>query len=196
MALIGKFKKPGANAAAAPAAKPAAKAAGPRKSRWDGYSGGSERTPMLDAPTAAVDYLLEIVKTELINSVNPQKPNRQTFMCLVRVVDFQGPDDATPLGEERGIICLLDNTGGQADFFRLVRAAAGYSTDEEFAEACTEAGSTTGFFLEACCGEITPFNPDGAPPIVGAKFEAKVSRGKDDGSGNYYRQYRFAPHGE
>lgn len=196
MPLIGKFGK-GAGTAPATASKPAAKAkpAGPPKSRWDGYSGGTDRTPML----VVGDYVLEVVSTELKPSENPQKPNRETFICHVRVVECDG-DGATPVDKEMGILCLLDTNGGQQDFFRVVRAAAGYETDEEFAEACAEAGSTTGFFLEACCGNVTPFSPDGTNPIVGAKFIAFVTRGNEvmnkakEPTGDYYRSYRFEPH--
>ncbi len=179
---IGKFSNTGANKAAT-AASPA-RGGGKRRSRYAGIEASAPRDPM---PTAG-DYRFRV--TECVEGHNPGT-GTDSFKVKLEVVESDG-SDANSEGENVLALFLVSGKGGQAGLSRVksfVMAAAGYDDEEAFNEFDPE-----GEFIDSCTGAQNEFSDMGG--VAGRLVDCRVTRGNATPTGDYYREYSWAPVGD
>lgn len=166
---MNKFKRPAA--AGAGAAKGAARV---KKSKYAGVSAAAPRDPMPEVG----EYRFEILNVEA--GFNPGK-GQESFKISLRVAGLD--DEAAKHHAEDDrlfVVFVTSGSGAQAGLSRVkafVMAAAGYDDEAEY-----DAFDPDGEFIDAC---------EGGEHLPGRFVDARVTRGKDDGKGGYYREYAW-----
>lgn len=170
----------------------AGKAAAPKASRFGSFKPREEGPPMLEAMRDGAPAYYR-VRFESAEECTAQKPGGQnTIKSYVEVVGTppecdEGP---TPAGS-RVLVLHMQSQYGRADFNEQCVAFAGYdaSTEEGVAEFLEF--DPDGQFFAACVGDANDY-AEQAAGMVGRLADVMVKRGKDDGKGGYYRQYKWA----
>lgn len=189
MVAIGKFgKKP--SAAAAPAAggfrrgaRPATAAAPPPRRRlFPNLGSGGDRFPM---PQVG-GYRFQVLMCEY--RISPK--DNITPHVVANVLDLETASTFS-------LVFGVGTNAGGAEYTRFFRTACGFESDDAFFETV---GATTpeaqeaalADLGEACVGESNQFSEDGTNPIIDRLVDGNVTRGKDDGKGDWYRKYEWA----
>lgn len=168
---IGKFAKP------VPGAKPAVSA---RKSRYAGIV-ERNRDPMPDVGK----YRLRIVSLEEAQNPGTMKESVKVKVVAVELVGNEYQDRG---GE---MLCLfMRTTAGLAELKKCVRHAAGFEDVDQY-----DAFDPDGFFIDACVGQANEYSNAGLT-VVGRIVDTEVRKGKDTGTGDWYRDYVWAVVGE
>ncbi len=189
-----KFRSQTAAGTPAPATRPATQAAQtfiapPRaaagKSKYSGVKAAAGKDPM---PQPG-EYVFRVVKT--FETSNPRTGD--WFHATLEVVESNQPMNpaGTTVSFLQGVSGKSLAAGGpRVKAFAM--AAAGFTSEEDYDQMDPD-----GQFLDACAGVEGRVYPDGSPivsnPLAGRLVLARVSRGKDDGKGDFYREYSWAP---
>jgi hypothetical protein len=167
MAVVGKFNKPGAGAAARPPVK--------KKSRYAGIKEGKERDPMPEVGK----YRFRIVSVEEAQNPGTMKESVKVHVVPVELVGNEYQEGAQ-------MLCLfMRTTAGLAEFKRCIRTAAGFDEVEAY-----DAFDPDGEFLDSCVGVQNEYSEAGAT-VLGRLVDCDVKRGKATGDGDYYRNYHW-----
>jgi hypothetical protein len=162
---IGKFSKP------TPGARPTVK----KKSRYAGIV-ERDRDPMPDVG----GYRFRIVGAEEATNPGTMKESIKIHVRPVELVGNEYQDGAQ-------MLCLfMRTTAGLAELKRCIRFAAGFEEVEAY-----DAFDPEGEFIDACMGVVNEYSEAGAT-VIGRLVDCNVSRGKDTGNGDWYRQYQWA----
>jgi len=162
---IGNFNRPTVGA------KPTAK----KKSRYAGIQ-EKQRDPMPEVG----EYRFRVV--ELIEATNPGTL-KESVKMHVKPLELVGSE----YHEGTQMLCLfMRTTAGLGELKRAVRYAAGFESVDEF-----DTFDPDGEFIDACVGAVNAFSEAGIT-VIGRIVDCKVTRGKDTGDGDWYRQYQWS----
>jgi hypothetical protein len=164
---IGKFNRGGGGG------KPAAPVK--KKSRYAGIK-ERDRDPMPDVG----QYRFRIISAEEATNPGTMKESVKVHVKPVEVVGNEYHEGAQ-------MLCLfMRTTAGLAEFKRCMRFAAGFEDVDAY-----DAFDPEGDFLDACVGVANEFSEAGVT-VIGRLVDCTVTRGKDTGAGDWYRQYQWA----
>jgi hypothetical protein len=167
-----KFQKPAAKAASANVG-----GAGKAKSRWAGMRSSAPRDPFPHVGT----YRFRV--SEIEKGFNPGKQRESIKTRLVIVDADDKGQESHAIGDQVFMLNFM-TTAGTQEFQAFVTAAAGFEDDDAFVAECGDDGA----FVDALLGQGTY-----PATLLGRLVDCQVTRGKDDGTGDYYRKYSFAP---
>lgn len=175
MTAIGQFNK-----GAGSAAKPAAKAPAKPRSRWAGIKAAQPRDPF---PHAGV-YRFRIVSNE--EGFNPGT-NNASFKAHLEIVAQGDGQTMHNVGDAVMALFMLSTTAGQSRAKAYVIAGAGFEDEESY-----DAFDPDGEFIDAVLGHQNARSEDAAA-FAGRLVDCVVSKGKETGEGDYYREYAWSP---
>lgn len=188
-----KFKSQAAASAGAPAQAPIARppaqrTAAPARAAVSKYSGVKAAAGKDPMPQPG-EYLFKILKT--FETSNPR--TGEWFHASLEVVESNQP--MNPAGS---VCSFLQGVSGKSlaaggpRVKAFAMAAAGFDDEAAYDEMDPD-----GQFLDACAGVQGRTYPDGSPIVenpLGARYVlARVTRGKDDGKGDFYREFSWSP---
>jgi hypothetical protein len=105
----------------------------------------------------------------------------------LEIVD-QGEGQTTHANGDQVLALYFQHTQAGKNGTKMFAAAiAGISEESEY-----DAFDPDGEFIDALIGDSNPRTEE-ASAMVGRLVDCRVSRGKDTGEGDYYREYEWSP---
>jgi hypothetical protein len=168
---IGQFNK----------SKPAANAKAPPKprSRWAGVKAAQPRDSFPHAGT----YRFRVVSCE--EGFNPGT-NNASFKAHLEIVAQADGQTMHADGDTVLALFMLSTAAGQSRAKSFVIAASGHEDEASYDEFDPD-----GEFIDAVLGHANARSADAAS-FAGRLVDCRVSKGKDTGDGDYYREYEWS----
>lgn len=170
-AKIGKFSRPGATGAAGAGG---AKMPPKKRSRYGGIK-EKDRDPMPEEG----DYRFRLVSAVEAQNPGTMKESVKVFVKPVQVVGDEYQEGAQML------LLFMRTTAGLGELKRCIRVSAGFDDVEAY-----DTFDPDGEFIDAVAGGQQ--NDYAAFTFFGRLVDCRVTRGKDTGDGDWYRNYQFA----
>jgi hypothetical protein len=179
---INKFQKPENTASNQTAAAAAAGGGAAASGRYAGLkAAGGNRTPM---PVEG-SYVFRFVRA--VEELG-KKSRNYNYQIFLQIVEILAGGVSHKVGDVVKFLQVTSGGGaliGGGKVKAAIMAFAGFTSETEY-----DAFDPEGKFMEACIGASNSFKADAAS-MVGRLARGLVTRGSDDGNGDWYREYAW-----